>query len=65
MKIPNGQAGHSITDRDGFVLGEGAGAMVLEELGFAKSQGRPYIRRTVRFWHECRCESYDTASTRR
>src|ERR1700756_1225146 len=34
-------------DRDGFVIGEGAGILILEELGFAKKRGAPIIAELV------------------
>ena len=33
--------------RDGFILGEGAGIVILEELEFAKSRGAPIIAELV------------------
>ena len=32
-------------DRDGFIIGEGAGIVILEELEFAQAPGRAYLRR--------------------
>jgi len=34
-------------DRDGFVVGEGAGILILEELGFAQSRGAPILAEVV------------------
>ena len=34
-------------DRDGFIVGEGAGVLILEELGFAKRRGAPVLAEIV------------------
>lgn len=34
-------------DRDGFVIGEGAGILILEELGFAQKRGAPILAEVV------------------
>jgi 3-oxoacyl-[acyl-carrier-protein] synthase II len=52
-------------DRDGFVMGEGAGALILEEYEHAKGPGRPYLCGAGRSGHDGRRLSYDGYPPRR
>ena len=49
-------------DRDGFVLSDGGGAVVLEELEHAQGARRAHLRRARRLRHERRCVSHHRAA---
>ena len=52
-------------DRDGFVLSEGAGMLVFEELEHAKSARRTDLRRGARLRRQCRRRPHHAARRRR
>jgi len=51
-------------DRDGFIIGEGCGIMILEELSFALNRRRAYLRGACRLRMHIRCIPYGRSAPR-
>ena len=61
---PQGASRPFDVGRDGFVMGEGAGAMILEEYETCQDQGCNHLRGDWGCGHDCRCISHDSYPSR-